>query len=390
MDPVTNPYSPGAGRRPAAFVGRDAQLQAWENGLKRIERGRDAQSLVLFGLRGVGKTVLLSRCATLARDRGWLVAKVEARNGGGGLRQQVGDAFHDDLVDLLQPGVRKRVLRALKTALSFKASYDTAGTWNFGLDLDSASGGGTDTGRLEADLGKLLRDLSAAADDQAVGVALLVDEAQDLSSDELVAVRGAVHRAHQDGYRLLIALAGLPSLPRALAEAKSYSERLFAYHQVDALDEHAAQQALSEPAAQEDVAWNSDALEQVLEAAAGYPYFLQQYGQETWNAATASPITVHDANVGLAQGDGALDNGFFRVRWDRTTAAEKKYLRAMAQDGDAGSSSSEVAARLDKKPSQLGPARASLIAKGLIYAPDHGIVAYTVPAMSAFIRRQPE
>lgn len=384
---MDNPYAPGAGRPPAALAGRGEHLSAWDVALRRVEAGRDAQSMVLYGLRGVGKTVLLARFAAQARRRGWLVTQIEAKSGRT-IRAMVGEGFHDALVDLARPGVGARVLKALKTALSFKASYDSTGTWSFGLDVAEAAGGGADTGGFEADLGKLLRDLAGAAEDQGVGVAVLIDEAQDLPEDELVALCAIIHAAHQRGDRLVLALAGLPSLPRRLAEAKSYAERLFQFYQVDALDTAAASAALVEPAAAQGVGWDAAALEVVCAEAGGYPYFLQQYGQDAWNAAEGEVITRADAHLGVARGQLALDTGFFRVRWDRATTSEKAYLRAMAVDGDTGSASGEVAARLGKKVTSLGPTRASLIAKGLIYSPDHGIVAYTVPAMAAFVRRQ--
>lgn len=387
MDPVSNPYAPGAGRPPAALVGRGEHLAAWDVALRRIEAGRDAQSLVHFGLRGVGKTVLLARFAQLARQRSWLVTQIEAKSGRT-VRAMLGEGFHDNLVDLARPGVGVRVRKALRTALSFKASYDSSGTWSFGVDLADAPGGGADTGGFESDLGKLLRDLAGAAEDQGVGVAVLIDEAQDLPAEELIAICSIVHAANQRGDRLVVSLAGLPSLPRRLAEAKSYAERLYQFHQIGALDRAAAAAALVEPAAAQFVQWSPDALALVVREAGGYPYFLQQYGQETWNVAAGPTITGTDARVGIARGQLALDSGFFRVRWDRATTAEKEYLHAMAVDGDSGSSTGEIAARMHRKITSLGPTRASLIGKGLIYSPDHGMVAYTVPAMAAFVGRQ--
>ena len=387
MDPVLNPYSPGAGRLPAALVGRERQLAAWEIAVKRVASGRDAQSVVLYGLRGVGKTVLLTRFAQMARERDWIVAQVEAKSGRS-MREMVGEALHDNLVDLARPGVGTRVLKALKTAVSFKASYDALGTWNFGLSLNDSPGGGANTGTFESDLGKLLRDLSGAAEEKNVGLAVLVDEAQDLPDDELTALCSIIHAANQRQDRLVLALAGLPSLPRKLAEAKSYAERLFSYHTVGELSDEDAEAALVTPAQSEGAAWEPRAVEHVVRASAGYPYFLQQYGQDAWNAAPGSPITQADARVGVAIGELALDTGFFRIRWDRATTAEKEYLRAMAVDGDHGSASGEVAARLHKKTTALGPVRANLINKGLVYSPDHGIVAYTVPAMAEFVKRQ--
>lgn len=388
MDAVANPYSPGAGRPPAALVGRDDQQDGWDVALKRTTAGRGAQSVVLYGLRGVGKTVLLSEFARQARSAGWITAKIEAGIGKS-LRSSLGEALHAPLTDMARPGAGTRLLRALKTALSFKASYDSTGTWNFGLDLSGQPAGGADSGSLEADLGKVLRDISAAAAEEGVGLALLIDEAQDLTSDELTALCSVVHAAGQDGWPLLVALAGLPSLPRILAEAKSYAERLFEFAQIRELDDDLARSAIVEPSAAELVEWESAAVDLVVRETSGYPYFLQQLGQDTWNLADQSPITIADARAGAERGRAALDTGFFRVRWDRATRAEQRYLRAMSVDGDAGSPSGTVAERVGKKVTALGPTRAALISKGLVYAPEHGVVAFTVPGMAAFIARQP-
>ncbi|WP_439693370.1 ATP-binding protein [Curtobacterium sp. SP.BCo] len=386
MDAVRNPYSPGAGRKPAALVGRDKPRDDWGTALKRVESGKSAQPLVLYGLRGVGKTVLLSDFRRAASSREWVAAQIEAGSGKP-LREELGEALHAPLSDLARPSAGKRLLRALKTALSFKASYDSSGTWNFGLDLDDVGGGGADTGTLETDLRKVIHDVAAGAREEQVGLAILIDEAQDLERDEVIALCAIAHRAAQDEWPVLFAFAGLPSLPRILAEAKSYSER-FNYEEIEALDTGLARDALTKPAKDEDASWDAEAVDVIVDASAGYPYFLQQFGQDTWNAAPASPITVNDALVGAATGRGALDAGFFRARWDRATKSEQTYLKAMAQDGDAGSSSSEVASRLGRVPTSLGPARAALIQKGLIFAPEHGVVKYTVPGMAAFIGRQ--
>ena len=387
MDPVRNPYSPGAGRPPAALVGREREVEAWRVALERAMAGRTAQSMVLYGLRGVGKTVLLTSFATAARRREWFVAQVEAA-AGRPLRDAVGEALHGPLADAARPGAGRRLLKALRTALSFKASYDTTGTWSFGLDLSEGAGGGADTGVLETDLAKLARDLSGAAQEEGVGVALVVDEAQDLTREEMTALCAVAHAAGQEGWPLVIALGGLPSLPRALAEAKSYSERLFAFAEVEHLSDIQSAQAIREPARAEGVYWDSDAVAVVVRSSKGYPYFLQQFGQETWNVAAGPTVGTADAREGCARGWAALDTGFFRARWDRATKAEQAYLRAMAVDGDAGSTASDLAARLGRQTTSLGPARAKLIAKGLVYAPEHGVVAFTVPGMAKFIGRQ--
>jgi hypothetical protein len=389
MDPVRNPYSPGAGRPPAALVGRDPQRERWTVSLDRIEGARTVQPVVLYGLCGVGKTVLLTRFFKTAQDRNWIVAQVEA-GAGKSLREALGEALHAPLADLARPSAGKRLLKGLKTALSFKASYDAAGTWNFGLDLTETAGGGADTGTLETDLNKLVRDLSAAAEEEGVGLAILIDEAQELTPAELTAVCSAAHVTSQNGWSSVFALAGLPSLPRVLAEAKSYAERLFVFERIEHLTEDLARKALAEPAAIEGVAWDDDAISFVVREASGYPYFLQQFGQDTWNEASGPAIALADARVGAARGRAALDDGFFRARWDRATKAEQRYLGAMAADGDAGSSSGDVAARLGRSVTSFGPARASLIAKGLIFAPEYGVVAFTVPGMANFIQRQPQ
>lgn len=389
MDQVTNPYSPGAGRPPAALVGRLAELEAWRVSLRRAEAGRGSRPQALYGLRGVGKTVVLNRMFRMAEESGWVVAKIEAGTGKS-LRESVGEALYGPLSDLARPSLGHRMIRALRTALSFKASYDPTGTWNFGVDLSSAGGGGADSGVLETDLGKLAKDLALAAGEAGVGLALLVDEAQDLEPQELVALCSVTHQASQEGWPFLLALAGLPGLPRDLAEAKSYSERLFEYHQVQALSPAQASAAIREPATQEGVRWEDDAVDFVLDSAEGYPYFLQQFGEGAWNCAEGDTIALVDAKVGTARGTAALDAGFFRSRWDRATPAEQDYLRAMAGDGDAGSSSGVVAKRLGKSARGLGPIRAKLIDKGLVYAPQHGRIAFTVPRMAEFIRRQPE
>lgn len=389
MDPVLNPYSPGAGRPPAALVGRDRQRESWRISLHRVEAGRTAQPVVLYGLRGVGKTVLLSRLSKEAQLHAWIVAQVEA-GAGKPLREALGEALHAPLADLARPSAGKRLLKGLKTALSFKASYDSSGTWNFGLDLAESAGGGADTGMLETDLAKLVRDLSEAAEEEGVGLAILIDEAQDLTQAELTAVCSTAHVAGQRGWPSLFALAGLPSLPRVLAEAKSYAERLFVFERIEHLNEELAREALTEPAASEGVAWDEDALTFVVQETSGYPYFIQQFGQDTWNDAPGPGVTLADARLGAARGRAALDDGFFRARWDRATRAEQRYLRAMASDGDAGSSTGEVAGRLGRGVNSFGPARASLISKGLVYAPEHGVVAFTVPGMAGFIQRQSE
>ena len=388
MDPVRNPYAPGAGRPPAALAGREEPLHAWAVALERVARGRTAQPYVLVGLRGVGKTVLLSEFARSARIRDWVVAQVEA-GAGKSLREVLGEALHGPLADLARPSAGQRLRRALKTAASFKTSYDAAsGGWSFGLDLTESPGGGADSGTLETDLRKIVADVAAAAEEENAGLSVLIDEAQDLTAEEMRAVCAVAHVAGQEGWRATFAFAGLPSLPRQLAEAKSYAERLFVFERIEHLEPAAARAAIEQPALEENVRWHDDALDLVVAESCGYPYFLQQFGQDVWNVARGPDIDVVDARTGVMTGRLALDSGFFRARWDRATPGEKKYLRAMAEDDGTDSESGRVAARLGGRVQSFGPVRANLISKGLIYAPDHGRVAFTVPAMADFVRRQ--
>lgn len=386
MDPVLNPYMPGAGRKPTALVGRDDALRAWGVALRRAERGTTDQPMILYGLRGVGKTVLITQLRHDAEDRDWWVAQVEAGTDRP-LREILGEGLYEPLSEISRPSAGKRVLRALKTALSFKASYDATGNWTFGVDLSDTAGGGADTGMLATDLRMIIKDLSLAAREAGVGLAILIDEAQDLDTEELTTLAVIAQAAAQDNWPVLFALAGLPSLPQTLAEAKSYTER-FQFVPVERLTDADARAAILRPAQTENVSWSSEALEHVVSQSGRYPYFIQQFGQEAWNTAEGSSIELPDAKEGVLKGQNQLDNGFFRARWDRTTAAEKRYLRAMCPEGDSGVGSGEVAMRMDKSINQLGPIRARLIHKGLIYAPDHGIVSFTVPGMADFIDRQ--
>lgn len=387
MDPIDNPYSPGSGRKPAALVGRDVNIDAWRAAILRAERGVTESPSVLYGRRGVGKTVLLAEFRSIAEDAGWVTAKIET-DSDSSLREQVGEALYEPLSDLVRPGLGKKMLKAFKTAMSFKASYTSEGAWTFGLDLKDVTGGGADTGALETDLRKLIRDLTAAAgeEENLRGVALLIDEAQDLQIAELATLAVIAHTASQEGWPFVLAMAGLPSLPRVLSEARSYAER-FDYHLIEELDPVEAREALSDPAARLGVEWTAEALDAVVDAAGRYPYFIQQFGKDTWDAAEGPSITRRDAEVGIELGTRLLDNGFFRARWDRATKGERDYLRAIAAEGDS-SSTAAVAARMGKSPKSLGPARANLISKGLVFAPDHGKVAFTVPGMASFIDRQ--
>lgn len=392
MDPIRNPYSPGAGLRPAELVGRDREVEQFDVLRQRAKHRRITQSIILTGLRGVGKTVLLNELANAARLDGWIVAKVEAESTGGRtpFRNQVAASLNVALRRVqgrpVKGSMRERALRTFK-AFSLTASPD--GMLSVGIELDPAAGR-ADTGSLPADLTDLALDLGDAAIELDCGVVLFVDEMQHLSSDELAAVCQACHEAGQQNKPFFVVGAGLPNLPRLLAEARSYAERLFQFSTIGPLDTTAAASAIVNPAEHEGARWTRGAVEVVLSAAGGYPYFLQEFGAASWDAARGPTIDANDAQEGVRIGRARLDAGFFRARWERATPAERDYLTAMAIDGDGPSSSSAIAARLAKQGNQLGPTRARLIGKGLVYAPEHGSIAFTVPGMAGYIARHPD
>lgn len=393
MDPRSNPYSPGAGLRPTELAGRGDDIESFEILIDRAEAGRPTRSIIFTGLRGVGKTVLLQDLAGRAEQRGWITARVEADRGSGPT------SFTDGLSRSLATSLRReqgrgatkdRLRAALRTVTSFSMSFNPDGAVSLGFDVDAAKGR-ADSGSLYADLTDLALDLGDAAVELDVGVAVFIDEMQDLSAEELSAVCRACHETGQRSVPWFVVGCGVPNLPGALAAAESYAERLFEYRVIDRLAKPAAHAALTNPAKFEGVGWEPDAAAHVIAQSAGYPYFIQQFGQSTWNDAAASPINRGDAERGVEVGFAQLDTGFFRARWDRATPSEREYLGAMAVDGDGPSASGEVARRIGKKPTSLGPTRANLINKGIVYAPEHGQIAFTVPGMSKFIeRRTPE
>jgi hypothetical protein len=392
MDARSNPYSPGAGVRPAELAGRDQEIESFAVLRHRAANGRSAQSIIFSGLRGVGKTVLLRELHASAEEDGWITAIVEADQSSGRspFRSQVASALNASL--RRANGSRRagsRLKAALRTFRSFSLTASPDGSLSIGIDLEPQPGR-ADTGSMPTDLSDLAIDLGDAARELGVGAALFVDEMQHLTEDDLAAICQACHLATQRNLPFFVIGAGLPNLPGALAEAKSYAERLFLFTRIDRLDPAAARLALTRPASDEGVDWADAAAQQVLDAADGYPYFIQQFGKTTWDAAIASPIATVDAQQGIRTGKALLDQGFFRARWDRATPSEREYLRAMSSDGDGPSSTGEIAQRLGKKPTSLGPARANLIAKGLVYAPEHGQIAFTVPGMADFIAREIE
>jgi hypothetical protein len=398
MDPVRNPYAPGAGQRPPELAGRDHELSAFDVVLERIAHGRPERSLVLTGLRGVGKTVLLNQLRSAAISRGWGTGKIEARPDQS-LRRPVSSALHMALRELRHPDQESMdaVLGVLK-AFALRGVGGDGGTvkvrdrWQPGIDVP-ASSGRADSGDMEIDLVELLSDAAGLAADVGKGVALFIDEMQDVQSDDVSAICAACHELSQQGAPLIVVGAGLPHLPAVLSASKSYSERLFRYLRIDRLDRPAADRALLAPAEREEVTFEPEALDALYAAADGYPYFVQAYGKVTWDVAAASPITAADVAMAAPVAEAELAVGFFGSRYDRATPAEREYMHAMAElGGPAGAavSTSEVAVSLGRKPASLSPARDSLIKKGLVFSAERGQIAFTVPHFGRYLLSHPD
>lgn len=389
MDPVQNPYSPGAGRRPPELAGREPELDRFEVLCGRVAAARADRGVILTGLRGVGKTVLLNEFRARAEARGWIVAKLEA-GGDRPLRALLGQSLNQALRSATgRHGLGDRLRRALAVFKAFTLRVAPDGSLALGIDLDPAAGR-ADTGDLELDLTELALDLAETAAELGVGVLLLVDEMQDLAAGELAALAAAAHEASQRDAPFVVTGAGLPNLPAAITEAKSYAERLFEYRRIGPLAPDAAEAALVRPAEPLGVGWESGALAAVLAVARGYPYFLQVFGAATWDYAAGTPISTADAEVGVVAGRAELDVGFFGSRWERASPAQRIYLRGVGEGGDEPSSTAEVARRLGRRPSDVSVARDQLIKKGLLYSPDRGMVAFTVPGMADFLARHPD
>jgi hypothetical protein len=396
VDPVRNPYAPGAGQRPPELAGRDREVRQFEVVLERVAAGRPERSLVLSGLRGVGKTVLLNAMRSLALTRAWGTGKVEARPDRP-IRLPIAQALHAASRELAprhrDPDRVDEFLGVLKAfALQTSANERKGVRWRPPYDVPAARGR-ADSGDLETDLIELFTAAGELARDLGVGIAVFIDEMQDIPSEELAALCGACHEIGQLGVPFVVVGAGLPHLPTALSASKSYAERLFRYVSVGRLDRAAADRALTLPAASEGVEYEPAALDALYEVTDGYPYFIQAFGKATWDVAPRSPITADDVKVATPEAEAELAVGFFGSRYERATPAERDYMRAMAElgaeRGDGPVATGDVAALLGRKPQSLSPARDALIKKGLVYASERGHVAFTVPHFGAFLRSQP-
>jgi hypothetical protein len=391
MDPVTNPFRPGAGRRPPVLAGRTSLIGTFDVVRRRAEElGEGDRSWVLYGLRGVGKTALLNELDAMVSSRGWISAKVEATPSTP-LAVSLASALVKSMRSATgrhpEPGLR-RLLGIFK---GFTVKVDPA-TGAFSLGADITPLPGADSGRLSEDLASLFAVLGETSRELGVGTLILVDELQEATAEELTAVNTAVHSLGQGGAPLPVVFvgAGLPSLPAQLAEATSYAERLYDYRPVGLLGAVDSTAALTGPTTAQGVSWEDDALDAALAIAAGYPYFLQAVGKHVWDVSPGPVITVDDVNVGGEFARREVDEGLYRSRWERATGAQRALLRAMADlgAGDSVSVADLVAPMNKNRVQDLSVARTELIRKGLLYAPERGQLAFTVPGMSEFIMKQ--
>ena len=387
MDPIKNPYAPGAGTPPPELAGRDELRETVRIALERVRAGRPTKSILMVGLRGVGKTVLLDKLRDDAAASGMETIRVEAPE-------------NRSLPAILAPQLRQALLRlsrneqakelaqrALRGLVGFakalKLKYQDI---EVGMDFEPEPGL-ADNGDLEHDLQALLEVSGAAAKKAGTALVMFVDELQYVDEEQLASLITALHRSAQRSLPVVLLGAGLPQLPGKMGRAKSYAERLFDFPQIGPLSVEAARLAIRKPAAEQGINVNEDALDQIIKETRGYPYFLQEWGKHSWDVATSSPITLADVKEATTSAIAALDDSFFRVRFDRLTPLEKRYLRAMSDIGAGPHRSGDIAEKLGRDVTSLGPTRSQLIVKGMIWSPSHGDTAFTAPLFDAFMKR---
>lgn len=387
MDPIRNPFAPGAGTPPPELAGRDILRSTLRVALERSRIGRPAKSAMLVGLRGVGKTVLLDRVRMDAEASGIHTVRVEAPEGRS-LPALLAPQLRQALLRLSQTeAAREYAIRGLRALAGFarklKVTYKDI---EVGIDYE-AEPGLADNGDLEHDLQALIEQVGAAAHAAGTALAIFVDELQYVPEAQLAALITAMHRTGQRQLPVVLVGAGLPQLRGQMGNAKSYAERLFDFPDIGALPPDAARQAIVRPLEHEGVEITPEALEEVLRVTHGYAYFLQVWGSQTWLAAAESPLTIGDVRTASAAAVATMDEGFFRVRFDRCTPKEKKYLRSMAELGAGPHRSGDIATCMGEKVSSLAPTRSSLIVKGMIWSPNFGDTAFTVPMFDQFMKR---
>jgi hypothetical protein len=387
MDKIRNPFSPGAGSPPPELAGREGILEQARVLFGRVQAKRPEKSLLLTGLRGVGKTVLLNEIERIAAAEGFRTILVEAHEGKP-LAVLLAPHLRRLLFDLDRlKGAGDKVRKGLGVLRSFIGAIKLkVGDLDIGLDIEPEPGS-ADSGDLEVDLPNLFMAVGEAAQERGAAVAILIDEIQYFRSEEMSALIMAMHKMQQRQLPLALVGAGLPILPGLAGESKSYAERLFSFPAVGPLPEADAERALQDPVRAAGVEFQPEALREIYRLTQGYPYFLQEWGYQAWNHAVATPIgapVIRETSGLVSQ---RLDDNFFRVRFDRLTPREKTYLRAMAELGPGPYRTGDIADKLGVKINTLGPVRASLIKKGMVYSPSHGEMAFTVPLFDDFMRR---
>jgi len=386
MDPRRNPFSPGAGSPPPELAGRDALIERAAVALDRIRDRRAARSIILYGLRGVGKTVLLGKIRRDAEARGLVTVAIESPEERS-LPALLVSALRLALIKLSRTEAAKQgVKRALRAIAGFAKLKAKFGDLEVALDLEPEPGL-ADSGDLDLDLAELLGAVGEAAAERETAIVLFIDELQYVPETQLAALIGALHAVNQRQLPVTMVGAGLPQLLGASGRAKSYAERLFEFVSIDRLDPGAAAEALQRPIEREGAAIEPDAIAEIVAQTLGYPYFLQEWGKHSWAVADASPITLADVRQAGIEALAELDDSFFRVRFDRLTPGEKRYLRAMADLGPGPHRSGDIAERLGRKVNTTAPIRNSLIGKGMLYSPAHGDTAFTVPLFDQYMRR---
>jgi len=387
MDAVKNPYSPGAGSPPPELAGRDDLREQVRVSIARLRISNPSKSVIMVGLRGVGKTVLLDQMRKDATTSGVHSVRIEApenRSLPALLAPQLRQALLRLSLIESAKDTAKRGLRALAGfAKALKLKYHDI---EVGIDFDPEPGL-ADNGELESDLASLFEQVALAARSAQTAIVLFIDELQYVKEEQLAALISALHGCAQGSLPLSVVGAGLPQLRGMAGEAKSYAERLFDFPMIGALPDASAELAIVKPARQRGVEFEPGAVHAIISKTHGYPYFLQEWGKHAWDVATESPITERDVQSASTTAIAALDESFFRVRFDRLTPAEKTYLRAMADLGPGPHRSGDIADKLSRSSQSLGPCRSSLIGKGMIWSPNHGDTAFTVPLFDEFMKR---
>lgn len=386
MDRRENPYAPGAGLQPPELAGRDSLLEDATIDMERVLAGRPTKGLMLLGLRGVGKTVLLNRLYVLANDRGFQIAKIEAPEGGV-LPALLAPELRRILYGLDMQAAAGRKLRHAVTLLrNFAAAFKVkVGEIEFGIE---PAPGQADSGILEQDLPALLIAVAETAAERGSAIGLFLDEVQYLSADELAAVIVACHEIAQRNLPLFFVGAGLPQIAALAGNAKSYAERLFNYPQVGQLDPEAARKALAKPAESAGVYFADDAVDEILRITERYPYFIQEWGFHVWNASPSTQISCRIVEGATSDIVAHLDANFFRVRFDRLTPLQQKYLRAMAELGSGPYKTGDIATTLGVEATAVATVRQHLINKGMVWSQRHGETAFTAPMFDKFMKRQ--